>query len=1347
MNWFRSGVKQITGHRRLSAKTASRLARQTFILEPILTPSGLIDNPDGPDVLDLPDRLDGDVLDLVEADVIEPDILDPDAPDLDGSDAGDVGQANVASLPDADLVDTDLEPLDFITAESAALSPQFDSGIFTVGDSGEVSIDFLFDGGKYKGELAIFSLEGMDELEPGSDTFINEAVSRALSRSDLGHVVISDRTEGARFSGTLGERGDWNQGDYLGVKTFQMNPGDEFGIMLAPNSSIQSSKGLLFSMATANPDDAFHLGQIADVTGDGSTFVMEDLTLPDSDQDYNDLIFQIRGATGEAELLDTVIDTDADWRSTDLGEALIAYAEPYVNGSNTDVALLPNSPATDQPLIGIIDTGFSANNPDLDYSQFILGQDRVDGDANPLLQPGEGNEHGTHILGLIAATQDNGIGIDGINDDAPIWLGRAIGSGDWADSLVEFVDAAEASGQENAVVNLSLDLTQIDAEGNVTTRYEFTPKERAAIEYARQNDVLIVAAAGNNNGAMSILGQASQEFDNIITVGAAQRLDAEAAAVPDAFIRADYSSYGYGLDLVADGGTVGSPTLSTVGDGIGSMAGSSVAAAQVTGAASQVWAANPELSYRQVLEILKETATDLSTTDWDAETGAGLLNLAAAVGLAKATDPALHEAPSSWIPDTWSGDGIVTPAERAVHDGPAGTRPYIFQDGDRLWNIAVREWGDGTLWPRIVKRDGSSYTSEEARRIAIGTIVYIPDPTYNPPPPPPPPGYYPDLNSLSDTQWNEYTQDNTRFDVGWPDFRDERHLTPESIRNIYTDLSNELFGKRYPVTAGYLLDPGYREGIGKWHSGFDIDTPNGEPVKALVGGTTTLIQNSSGDYFAGVQGDDGKLWIYGHLGTLALSTGSRIEAGQVIGTIGSKGSHLHLEVQQGPNYRRSQSADQATVRNATLNPIKSFWELKNQNSSSSGGGTPVPGSAPARPGEQIEYIIKPGDTLWEIARRYLGNGARWREILKTPNGGTFTEAEARRLQIGRSVYIPVKYVSDDGGYNPNPPRDGSIDGMRPYEFGHLGHLDDTLWEIAERELGSGFRWKEIRKADGTTFSSEEARRIPRGTIVYLPIGEEPIHENGHPPDDDFEEETISDLLPVPIPEQVQLISKKTETVQFTLDNIALGSFGSELGGIDFGGQFTIAGEKELPVKVFGQNVGSLFAEVSLEAGVSGFLSAGTVDIGFPGKFDISIFNSPNTGKTTIKVDRPSFDSGFSYLSSYLGLGANVTGNVGLEVGVKDVPIIGDSVVDLGTGFELTLDDVIEEAIEKGTTALLGPIGKAIGKAITLDTSLNLNTNLWEAGNRLTTDDVAGFGFDLVNFIEEREKASGSSPKE
>ncbi|MEG4572457.1 S8 family serine peptidase [Microcoleus sp. N3A4] len=971
------------------------------------------------------------------------------------------------------------------TTDKKLISP-FTSGVFTTDETGRISVDYTFDGGMFQGELAIFSLDDLDKFEPGSEAFIKEVAARSLSNSVKGHVVIDDATEGARFAGLLGES-NANEGVYLGVKSFAVTAGGKYGVMLIPNGSVKSvfdnptvggDRRPLFSMAMANPVEGFHFGQIADVTGEGNTFVMEDMRLDSgTDRDYNDIIFQVRGATGRAALLDTVINPDKDWRKTDLGKAVIAYAKPYItpepkptvdaelsdllddleteilnpstsdketpktpapvanadtnttdatkvvstdkvdakpttpavtteeevkdtannssdltqvettdkvdtkptipavtteeevkdtannSGDSTQVEttdkvdtnpttgattptagkdtvadstenlpvektpvppattevkdrvtetpatptlpaksttetevaatiptekvetkpevlpaesqakvetkpevlpaetltkvetkpevlpaetkakeeskqalvtevektetpqvvvaanpiesvkesqptvavesketpavvpplaaetvpvvgtniavesqkkeivtqtetagvndaapkeLLPISPTVakptednstpavtqpvndevahnnnnvnadwiarlesikqrlsnlggadvvaenaidrtliarleamteklreqtgstpisdntgalisrledmvvkvepkpvepiqtvqfefpvaNQPLVGVIDTGFSGNNPDIDYSRIILGRDRVSNDFNPLLVTGEGNEHGTHILGIIGATQNNGVGIDGVNDKAPLWVGRAIGSGQWAESLVEFVNAAIESNQPNAVVNLSLDLTQINPDGSVTTRYEFTPEERAAIEYARQHNVLLVVAAGNDGGVMSVLGQASQEFDNIITVGAAERINDE-IALSKAYDRSDYSSYGAGLDILADGGTVENPVLSTTGDGVGAMAGTSVATAKVTGAVSQVWAANPQLSYRQVIQIIKDTATDLKEPNWDEETGAGLLNMAAALTLAKATQPEL----------------------------------------------------------------------------------------------------------------------------------------------------------------------------------------------------------------------------------------------------------------------------------------------------------------------------------------------------------------------------------------------------------------------------------------------------------------------------------------------------------------------------------------------------------------------------------------------------------------------------------------------------------------------------------------------------------------------------------
>jgi len=624
----------------------------------------------------------------------------------------------------------------------------FSSGTFTVDHTGLVSIDYLFDGGSYQGELAIFSLNGMEGLTPGSHEFIQEAAHRALTDSILGHIVIADSVDGARFDVSSGE--NWNAGEYLGIKSFAMTPDSEFGIMLVPNGHVQQvfdNPALegdlrpLFSMVTANPNDGFHVGQIADVTGNGSTFVMEDLRMDlGTDRDYNDMIFQVRGAIGKAALMkDEMQPYGPDWRLTDMGKALLDYIQPYEKSllQPTYPLVSPEPPDSHQPLVGIIDSyGFSHNNPDLDYQHIIAGKDLVDHDPNPYV-PVDQPDPGTHLAGIIQATQNNQIGINGINDNAPMWFGRASNS-NWADSLTEFVNVTKDSHQ-TAVIQLNLDLTHLNIDGTVTTRYDLTPVELHALDYARQNHVIVVVPAGDDGSAVSGLGQASQQFDNVVTVGSAHRItDDPHVPIAQAYARTDYSNYGISLDIVADGGTIKDPITSTVGDSIGTMAGTAVAAAQVVGALSLLWANNPNLDYRQVIEILKNTATDLNTPGWDNQTGVGLLNPKAAVGFAPIT-------PIEWYVDP----PINTPI------APPGYRVYIVQPEDSLIGISKNELHSDDGWKEIIKPDGSNFTTKN-ETVQIGDVLYLPitDEVGNPNPtvkrPPPIPNKPPQVELSAD---------------------------------------------------------------------------------------------------------------------------------------------------------------------------------------------------------------------------------------------------------------------------------------------------------------------------------------------------------------------------------------------------------------------------------------------------------------------------------------------------------------------------------------------------------------------------------------------------------------------
>ncbi|MBI1324676.1 DUF4114 domain-containing protein [bacterium] len=192
-------------------------------------------------------------------------------------------------------------------------------GVFTVGRTGEVSVDYIFRGAGYNGSLGFYSLEGMDQYTPGSDAYIKEAVRRANANGSQGFTSINAATEAARFSGKTSWEGDLNNktSPYKGLKTFtNLAPGSTFAAIIIPsgtfsgvntklvkNQTLSSSERPLFSIPEANPYVATSQlwGQMGDLDNRGSLFAFEDQRLDGTtDKDYNDMVFQITGATGVA---------------------------------------------------------------------------------------------------------------------------------------------------------------------------------------------------------------------------------------------------------------------------------------------------------------------------------------------------------------------------------------------------------------------------------------------------------------------------------------------------------------------------------------------------------------------------------------------------------------------------------------------------------------------------------------------------------------------------------------------------------------------------------------------------------------------------------------------------------------------------------------------------------------------------------------------------------------------------------------------------------------------------------------------------------------------------------------
>jgi murein DD-endopeptidase MepM/ murein hydrolase activator NlpD len=90
------------------------------------------------------------------------------------------------------------------------------------------------------------------------------------------------------------------------------------------------------------------------------------------------------------------------------------------------------------------------------------------------------------------------------------------------------------------------------------------------------------------------------------------------------------------------------------------------------------------------------------------------------------------------------------------------------------------------------------------------------------------------------------------------------------------------------------------------HTGLDLAAPSGAPVRAVTAGRVTSAE------WAGAYGwqvvirhaDGSESW-YCHLSAMSASAGDAVQAGEVIGRVGSTGNttgpHLHLEVRVGGN--------------------------------------------------------------------------------------------------------------------------------------------------------------------------------------------------------------------------------------------------------------------------------------------------------------------------------------------------------------------------------------------------------------------------------------------------------------
>lgn len=288
-------------------------------------------------------------------------------------------------------------------------------------------------------------------------------------------------------------------------------------------------------------------------------------------------------------------------------------------------------------IVAVVDQGIQLNHPDLNLHSVSF--DSESGTQPSILH----GDHGTNCSGFISAKTNNGIGVASIAPDCKL---MSVSNSLWGnpDSRQKRADAINFACINGASV--------ITNSWGSAVQYQIIDDAIGnALQNGRSGKGCIVVFASGNDYASSVAYPANCNPD-ILAVG----------AIGITGSRAPFSNYGTKLDIVAPGQNV---TTTQINSGyVSGISGTSFACPIVAGVAALVLSINPELTQKQVADILESTAAKCGsytyTTQighpngtWNNQMGYGLVDAYAAALAAQQT---LHNQDLYITNQTYSDD-------------------------------------------------------------------------------------------------------------------------------------------------------------------------------------------------------------------------------------------------------------------------------------------------------------------------------------------------------------------------------------------------------------------------------------------------------------------------------------------------------------------------------------------------------------------------------------------------------------------------------------------------------------------------------------------------------------------
>jgi subtilisin family serine protease len=309
-----------------------------------------------------------------------------------------------------------------------------------------------------------------------------------------------------------------------------------------------------------------------------------------------------------------------------IARAAFVPNDPYVtSGGEWHLAKIQATAAWDtttgntNTVVAVLDSGVNAAHPDL-AGKILPGYNFVSNTNDTSDDFG----HGTAVAGTVAATGNNHVGVAGVAYGCSLLPVKIVDASGFAaySAVVQGLHYAVDHGAR--IINLSI-------AGD-------TPSDtlQAAVDYAWSNNVVVVAAAGNNANSTPQYPAACR---HVVAISATDSTDALAT----------FSSFGNYVSLSAPGDNIWT-TMHDLANPYGSWRGTSFSSPIVAAVAALVATANPSLSNDQIVSILENQADDLGPAGYDISFGFGRINAFRAVQAA-ANAPGAVVAPSATSPD------------------------------------------------------------------------------------------------------------------------------------------------------------------------------------------------------------------------------------------------------------------------------------------------------------------------------------------------------------------------------------------------------------------------------------------------------------------------------------------------------------------------------------------------------------------------------------------------------------------------------------------------------------------------------------------------------------------------